>query len=65
MKKSEFTRREYIASDIANQMASELTIEEIIELVSGYFYEEFLSWDEGTFYEQAKENYPEIVKQYK
>lgn len=65
MKQREFTRREHIASDIACQMANELTIEEITELASDYFYQIFETWDEEEFFRQAKENYPEIVKHYK
>jgi hypothetical protein len=45
-------------------MTHDLTLEELIEMVSNYFYEEILNWDEDDFYDSAKESYPEIVEKY-
>jgi hypothetical protein len=64
MKEEKFTQRERIASEIAYQMTHDLTLEELIEMVSNYFYEEILNWDEDDFYDSAKESYPEIVEKY-
>ncbi len=57
-------KRELVASEIADYMARNISMDEAIAMLASTYYEEFEKWDDDIFWQQANEFHPDIVKEH-
>ena len=64
MGKRKWTKRELVASEIADYMSRTISMDDAIAILASTYYEEFEKLDDDIFWQEANEFHPDIVKKH-